>query len=83
MPNEVRISGLERTRAYMETTLLPPEKLDEAMYYPELDVRSSLLNYPTTLRIPFRRADSVIYPKYRGDRDDTERNRLKRMIAGE
>ena len=64
------------------TTLIPPERLDEAMYYPELDVRSSSLNYPTTLRIPFRRADSVIYPKYRGDRDYEDRDRLRRMIKG-
>ena len=76
----MRISGLEHTRAFMETTILPPERLDEAMYYPELEIRSSLLNYPTTLRVPFRRADSVIYPKYRGDRDYEERDRLRRMI---
>jgi ADP-ribosylglycohydrolase len=83
VPNEVRLSSLENTRGSIDTAVIPPEKLDAAMYYLEMEVRSDTRNYPTTLRIPFRRADSVSYPKYRGDRDFTERMRLKRMIAGE
>ena len=81
IPNEVRISGLENTRGYVETAILPPEELDAAMYYPELEVYSSTRLYPTTLRIPFRRADAVSYPKYRGDRDFEERDRLFRSIS--
>jgi hypothetical protein len=83
LPNEVRLSSLEHTRGSIETTLVPPEELDAAMYYLEMDACSDTRNYPTTLRIPFRRVDSVSYPKYRGDRDFTERDRLKRMIRGE
>ena len=82
-PNEGRISGLERTRGSIDTTLLPPERLDEAMYYLELVVRTDTRNYPTTLHVPFRRIDSTVYPKYRGDRDYTERDRLRRMVKGE
>ena len=79
-PNEVRISGLERTRGYVESVLLPPETLDAAMYYLELEVYSDTRNYPTALRIPFRRAGAVKYPKHRGDRDFEERDRLRRSI---
>ena len=82
-PNEVRISGLERTRGSIDTTLFPPEQLDEAMYYLELVVRTDTRNYPTTLHVPFRRVDSTLYPKYRGDRDYTERDRMRRMVKGE
>lgn len=79
--NEVRISGVVCSRGFVETTLIPPEELPEAMYYPELEVYSDTRNYPTTLRIPLRREGSTVYPKYRGDRDYERRRRLRAGIG--
>jgi ADP-ribosylglycohydrolase len=79
-PNELRLSSREFTRGCIETTLVPPERLDAAMYYLELEVYSDTRNYPTRLSVPFRRADSTLYPKYRGNCDFAERDRLRRSI---
>jgi len=54
-PNELRLSSREFTRGCIETTLVPPERLDAAMYYLELEVYSDTRNYPTRLSVPFRR----------------------------
>ena len=78
---EVRISSCVCTRGAVETEVTPPETPVEAMVYLELDVRSDTRNYPTTLRIPFRRAGSTRYPKYRNDRDYEKRDRIRARIA--
>ena len=80
LPNEVRISGCECTRGFVETGITPPETLNAAMYYPELEVYSDTRNYPTTLRVPFRLAGSTLYPKYKDDRDFEARRRLRRRV---
>ena len=79
--NEVRISGVVCSRGFIDTVIVPPEELPEAMYYPELEVYSDTRNYPTTLRIPLRREGSTVYPKYRGDRDYDRRRRLRAAIG--
>lgn len=79
-PNELRLSAVVCSRGFVEATLVPPETLDEAMYYLKLDVFSDTRNYPTTLRVPLRRAGSTFYPKYRGDRDYEARFRILRRI---
>ena len=66
-PNEVRLSGLERTHGYIETVIMPPEELNDAMYYLEMHVCSTTRNYPAQMLIPFRRKGATNYPKYCGD----------------
>ncbi len=47
------------------TTITPPEEIPESMIYIDLEVSSTEHQFPTVITVPFRRAGSTNFPKFK------------------